>query len=564
MEAFSLYLLKSAAWISGFGLIYVLFLRKERFFYLKRLYLLTGIVASFVFPFINIHYNVELPGASLAAPETTSYFYVDSEQSVNSGMNWDLVLTAIYISGLLIMLSRLFVQWWKIRKSVMRSEVRDVNNIRLVKTDEYNSSFSFFNYVFINPGVSGDEMREIVNHEIVHVNQKHWLDLLLGEIMRLFQWINPFAWIYTSLIRINHEYLADAAALRRSSDPAVYKAALLNQVFRSPVINLSNSFNYSVTKTRFDMMKNVITSPYRKLRMLLVIPVVAIIFYAFALPEYTYVPVSPGAVSEILIDLPEPVQVISGWVFTKDGKPLAGATIIVSGRSKGVVTGTDGKFELRNVPDDAEIVISCKGYRTETVKAVAGEMAIIMTRQIEIVGYGSSEKETKQIEVIGYGNPAKESGIKIRSTDNPLLNPVVILDGNEIDREELGKFSPDLISSISVLKDQSAISLYGDKGKDGVIIITSKKKQENDAGNGTEIRAVQGISSNPLIIIDGMITDRATLKGIDPDMIESISVLKNTTIYGEKGKDGVISVKLKPGVQIEKNDSTGTSGEKTR
>jgi TonB-dependent SusC/RagA subfamily outer membrane receptor len=562
MEAFAFYLLKSAAWISGFGLIYILFLRKERFFNLKRLYLLIGIVASFVFPFINIHYTVELPSPALTAPGITSYSYINAIDPVIKEVDWYMILAGIYISGLVILLTRFLVQWWKIHRSARNSGVRDVDNIRLVRTAEYDSSFSFFNYIFVNPGVSEDEMKEIMNHELVHVRQKHWFDLLLGEILRMIQWINPFAWIYTNLIRINHEYLADAAALQRTTDPAVYKAALLNQVFRSPLIDLSNSFNYSVTKTRFDMMKNVITSPYRRLKVLLVIPVLAVIFYAFALPEYTYVPVSPGAVSEIVIDLPEPVQLIRGEVLTKDGKPLAGATITVSGTSNGAVTGTDGRFVLSNVPDNAEIVVSCKGFENQTITAVTGEMVIYMTQQTEVVGYGRSEKGTKQIEVIGYGRSGKDSGITIRNYENRLLQPVIILDGNEIDREELRKFSPNFISSISVLKEQSAISLYGDKGKDGVILVTSKKKKENDAANGTEIRAVQDISSNPLIIIDDKITDRTTLNGINPDMIESISVLKSSTKYGEKGKDGVILVKLKPGVQLENNDSTVTSGEK--
>jgi hypothetical protein len=562
MEAFAFYLLKSAAWISGFGLIYILFLRKERFFNLKRLYLLTGIVASFVFPFINIHYTVELPSPAFTAPGTTSYSYINTPDPVIHEVDWYMILAGIYISGMVIMISRFMIQWWKIRRSARNSGVRDNDNIRLVRTAEYNSSFSFFNYVFINSGVSEDEMKEIMNHELVHVNQKHWFDLLLGEIMRMIQWINPFAWIYTNLIRINHEYLADSTALRRTSDPAVYKAALLNQVFRSPVINLSNSFNCSVTKTRFEMMKNVITSPYRKLRVFLVIPVFAVIFYAFALPEYKYLPVSPEAVSEIIIEVPEPVQLIRGEVLTKDGKPLAGATITVFGTTNGAVTGTDGRFVLSNVPDNAEIVVSCKGFKTETVKAASSEMVIHMTQQTEVAGYGSSENGIKQIEVIGYGRPGGDSGITIRNYQNRLLQPVIILDGNEVDREKLSKFSPDLISSISVLKEKSAISVYGDKGKDGVILITSKKKAENEAGDKAESTADNDGPKNPLIIIDDMITDRTTLKGIDPNMIESISVLKNQTKYGEKGKDGVIIVKLKPGVQLEKNDSTSASGEK--
>jgi hypothetical protein len=60
MEAFALYLLKSSVWIAGFALVYYLFLRKERFFVLNRFYLIFGIFASFLFPFIKFRYDVEL------------------------------------------------------------------------------------------------------------------------------------------------------------------------------------------------------------------------------------------------------------------------------------------------------------------------------------------------------------------------------------------------------------------------------------------------------------------------------------------------------------------------
>src|SRR5450759_1513484 len=60
MEAFALYLLKSVIWLAGFALIFILFLRNERFFLLNRIYLIAGILTSFFFPIISIHYTVVL------------------------------------------------------------------------------------------------------------------------------------------------------------------------------------------------------------------------------------------------------------------------------------------------------------------------------------------------------------------------------------------------------------------------------------------------------------------------------------------------------------------------
>jgi beta-lactamase regulating signal transducer with metallopeptidase domain len=85
--------------------------------------------------------------------------------------------------------------------------------------------------------------------------RNNWFDLLLVELVSIVQWMNPFAWICSALVRQNHEHLADEEALQRTSDPAAYRAALLNQVFNARLISLSNSFNFSFNTNRFEMMK---------------------------------------------------------------------------------------------------------------------------------------------------------------------------------------------------------------------------------------------------------------------------------------------------------------------
>ena len=187
-----------------------------------------------------------------------------------------------------LVLTHIIKQGNPVLRSIKKSEIISFDPVKLIKTPDYTSSFSFFSYVFVNPSITDVETKEIVNHELVHIRQKHWVDLVLVELLCILQWFNPLVWIYVRFIRQNHEYLADEEALQRTSDPAIYRATLLNQLVGAPVVSLANSFNYSLNKKRFNMMKNIISSPYRKMKILLILPVFAIVFYAFAKPDYRY------------------------------------------------------------------------------------------------------------------------------------------------------------------------------------------------------------------------------------------------------------------------------------
>jgi hypothetical protein len=188
----------------------------------------------------------------------------------------------------LFVLTLIIRQGRSVLRAIKKSEIISFHPAKLIKTPEYTSAFSFFSYVFVNPSVTDVETKEIMIHELVHIRQKHWFDLLLVELLCMMQWFNPLVWIYIRFIRQNHEYLADEVALQQTSDPAVYRAVLLNQIVGAPVVSLANSFNYSPNKKRFNMMKNIISSPYRKMKILLILPVFAIVLYAFAKPDYKY------------------------------------------------------------------------------------------------------------------------------------------------------------------------------------------------------------------------------------------------------------------------------------
>ncbi|HBE43087.1 MAG TPA: TonB family protein, partial [Bacteroidales bacterium] len=382
MEEFAFYLLKSVVWLSGFVVVYLILLRNERFFILKRTYLLTGIIASFVFPLITLHYRIEVPiiteGDMTVAGSISAVTSAKSILYDTGGLL--LFLSIIYLSGIVFLGYRLVHHVISLRKMICSAEINDSQQAKLVKVKGVTTSFSFFNYVFIDPMADNEEVKEILNHELIHIQQKHWFDLTFAELLCLVQWFNPFAWIYTRLIRQNHEYLADEAALRHTSNPAYYKAVLINQLFGSKVISLTNSFNYSINQTRFNMMKKIIVSPYRKLRVLYILPVFVIVFYAFAKPDYKYTSIDNiQAVNDIASVAAD--REVRGIVIQKSGDPLEGAAIVIKGTTVGTKTDNKGFFKLTNVSDEALLVVTYVGFKSKVLKpAFDSEMKIEMVQ----------------------------------------------------------------------------------------------------------------------------------------------------------------------------------------
>jgi TonB-dependent SusC/RagA subfamily outer membrane receptor len=372
-------------------------------------------------------------------------------------------------------------------------------------------------------------------------------------------WANPIVWIYVGFVRLNHEYLADEIALKQSTDQAIYKAVLLNQIVGVPVFELSNSFNYSPNKNRFEMMKKVMISPYRKLRVLFFLPVSVFLFYAFSVPEYIY----PQIDESFTIYQPSELKSkeVKGVVLMEDGTLLNGVNIIVSGTSAGVITDALGRFTLANVDKKATIALSMEGYKTQMVKPkFSTEMRIVLLK----------DPDYKKPVYVVTADPS--SVLKIRSDfDRLYLNPLLVVDGI-ISTKKTSDINPSAIASITVLKGKSATTLYGDKANNGAIIITTKKGGVYDlqkrvdtsfttASSSFRVRnATDSTSFHSLLVIDGVISEKG-ISDISPDEIKSITVLKDksgTDKYGDKGKNGVIIISTKKGFPVLQNRADST------
>lgn len=577
MESFALYLLKSVIWLTVFATVYFLLLRNERFFQLNRIFLVTGLMASLLFPLITFRYVIVLP--ALTANVSAELPVINGiELAQQESLSWAMLLTGLFTAGVLFFIVRLIVQSFKLIRIIRTSAQERLGNIRVIKTDAYAASFTFFSYVFVNPSTPDTEKREIVTHEAEHIRQHHWIDLVLAELICIVQWFNPLSWLYSHFIRQNHEYLADQMALRRTGNPAVYKAVLLNQLLGSEVIRLGHLFSYSLNKKRFTMMKNTSIPTIKKLKLLLVLPIIALVFYAFARPEYQYATAAPSLVmaetesyspiitgeettdenptiasenktstrssgqmessanqlSALIAESPNNGDV-KGIVVTEDGKPLPGTSVIVVGTTTGAVADEKGHFSLSDIEKNRDISFSFVGYKTVKVPASLGtDMKIVMVQDskelidggIHVVGYGQLKETSSEEIIIGQG-------FKFKSTDKG-KKPLFILDGKEISNEEMDKIDPKTIESITVLKDASATAKYGEKAANGVVEIYLKKKQD------PEIQPISKDQEKPVFFV---VEEMPDFPGGEEALLEFLATnVKYPAIAQENGIQGKVFV----------------------
>lgn len=213
-------------------------------------------------------------------------------------------------------------------------------------------------------------------------------------------------------------------------------------------------------------------------------------------------------------------QTVTGTVIDSDtGEPLVGASVKVEGTNYGALTDIDGKFTLKNLPKSAKMVeVSYIGMNT--VKAyIKSHMAITLTpnaedmNEVMVVAYGTQKKsaftgsaaivnsdEIGKVQVTNAvdalkgkaagvqifnvsGQPDAESNVRIRGVNSLMAgnNPLIVLDGSPYDGT-LNSISPSDIESMTVLKDAASTALYGSRGGNGVILITTKSgKAHQDA-----------------------------------------------------------------------------------
>jgi TonB family protein len=284
------FLLESGISLSLLSIIYLIFLRKETFFRTNRIFLLLSVVFSLVLPLLHI--PVFAPQSNMIEEiKVTPYQNLLETVIVSSQGFSETVETAVisstlivwaYLAGLVIFISLFLYRMIQLGFIIKKSEVVKTNSYKLVVVQLPMSPFAFINYIFVSHKfreMPGHE--RMMLHEIEHVKQGHTFDVLILEVLTIFQWFNPFMWLLRRAIRENHEYLADKAVLSVGIKPSEYKELLLSQYIGGPVMATSH-FNYSLIRNRIKMMARIESSKLSVAKFLLGIVLAVVLVVVFA------------------------------------------------------------------------------------------------------------------------------------------------------------------------------------------------------------------------------------------------------------------------------------------
>ncbi|WP_420388138.1 M56 family metallopeptidase [Roseivirga sp.] len=253
-----------------FSFYYFLF-RYNTEYTLKRALLMILLIICSIAPFIEIGVSDQQPRVIKEAyemmplgirqslePEThTEISIVSAESSKKRAIDWNHTFQWLYLSGLAVSFIILLIDLGKILRLLLIAKKDNISGITVWKHSSVKSPFSFGSWIFIpaESVYSETAWSIIAQHETVHINQKHSLDLLLCRIIQAFQWYNPMIYLLQKELKVVHEALADEQVLRQF-DFNTYAETLMSVSLATRQFKLIHSFALkSSLSKRISLMK---------------------------------------------------------------------------------------------------------------------------------------------------------------------------------------------------------------------------------------------------------------------------------------------------------------------
>lgn len=340
-------------------IFYAVLLRRLTFYTINRWYLVVYSALALLVPFIDITPVIEQNdwtsnGIVRFVPTIDNYHDETSSQNSFSFFEKSNLIVSVFAVGVGIMIIRLLVLFVSLIQIRRKSFLVNDNGVKLYQVSKKIIPFSFGNSIFINQEQHEQrELEQIIRHEFIHVKQKHSLDIMWAELLCIFNWYNPFAWLIRRSIRQNLEFIADHQVLQSGLDKKQYQYLLLKVIGIAP-ISIANNFNLSSLKMRIAMMNKIRSSKLSIARFLLLVPMLAITLLAF---RNNVQKNEPSSVSEVLMsELP----VSSDTIPSKTSNNSSVQTIdaehvrIVVKDEKATVLTADGVVEKYDLSKESE------------------------------------------------------------------------------------------------------------------------------------------------------------------------------------------------------------------
>ena len=281
------YFLKVNLALAILYICYRLLFRNDTFFRLRRAVLLSVYLIAFLYPLLDIsiwlstresvteivnYYSTILPLKTVVAADDTP---------LSTEADWltiaESYMLLIYLAGITLLFLRCIIELFTVIRLRLRSPKQLINGTTLYVLPSQEEPYSFFGWIFASPeSHTPQALEEILVHEKTHVRQLHSIDVVLGEIVCILCWINPFVWLLKKEISSNHEYLADEQVMLAGYNKKEYQYHLIGLEHPEMAIaKLYNNFSVLPLKKRITMLNKKRTGRVGKVKYLTLLPLAA-------------------------------------------------------------------------------------------------------------------------------------------------------------------------------------------------------------------------------------------------------------------------------------------------
>ena len=287
METLIIYLGKTALTAGAFYMAYMALFMHQKHFVFNRIYLPGSFLISFIIPlckFTSVKY-VEVGGQAITTQSSNSGSISEIVLSPSFSLEWHHYLFGIYLTGVIVFIILLLVGYIKASKIIDYSENRNLFGSEVCVTDKDVHPFSFFSKIVISKGIlKHPKLEMIINHEKIHVCEKHTIDIIFTELLFIPQWFNPFAWLFKDAVKNNLEYKTDHLVAKHF-DSEEYQLTMVALAHKKTIAPFLTALNGSQLKNRIIMMKKKTENKFAIVKQLVVLPLTAILVMGLSTKE---------------------------------------------------------------------------------------------------------------------------------------------------------------------------------------------------------------------------------------------------------------------------------------
>ena len=532
---FFVYSLKVALCLMAFYLIYKVMLVRDTFFRFNRFVVLSLMSVSLLLPLVELHPHQAntLSGGFVYVEGLMSSVAVDDENG-HGGLSAVQVVFTIYIIGVAFFLVReLFSVSCLLRLIRKGDDASLEGDKKVVLVDKDISPFSWFGNIIMSRSDYAENRREILMHEQAHIERHHSADILFCDLLIIFQWFNPAAWLMKRELQAIHEYQADEAVLAGGVDARQYQMLLIRKAVGDRFYAMANNLNHSTLKKRIEMMLKRKSNPMGRAKILAAVPMAALAVVAFASPEAENISGEITAEGNSLVAKVEAMPEKAVPSIATDGEMDASEALAdtlrigkVADRKDAAVIGAVSDFsELDTKPEfqggvqglmrylsqnirypekaikenrqgrvivkflidkdgsvtDAKVVNSCGADLDAEALRVVGEMPkwtpgkkngkVVKTEFTLPVKFSMQGEAPRPAEEKTVKQMMTTTKVSVNGTD--LSKFYFVVDGKHV--LDISDIKPSDIESVEVLNVEQAVKRFGSAAKNGAMVVKTKK-----------------------------------------------------------------------------------------